>query len=104
MLKNSFNYMISLHSRPATLSRPSTALTVNLRITPSSYFRNIEAKGNIVSIGREFIISVGWLSAYGEIRRGDIINDVDYKESTVSEIFEMHDLGGDIMGYRVRCQ
>ncbi len=68
-----------------------TAFTV----TPTALLTGMTAVTTTVAPG----ISVPW-----PIKRGDrIIHDI-YGAMAIDEIIEMCDLGGDIMGYRVRCE
>lgn len=59
MLDRAFNMILRLHSRPATLVRPRTNgdFRTECRITPSNYFRILQAPSDTIIEGREFIIS-----------------------------------------------
>lgn len=105
-IKAAFNLLLKTHSRPAIIERPRAvpALTAAIRISPSNYFRHLEAVEKIVSTGREFIISKDTLTAasYPLPKRGDKLTDPDLGIMTLTEVREMYDLGGSIIGYRVR--
>ena len=59
MLREAFNMLTRLHSRPAYLKRlGSPTLYSPIRITPSNYFRFLEGPSSIVIRGREFVIPV----------------------------------------------
>jgi hypothetical protein len=108
MLSNAFNVLIRLHSRAATIERPGAAgvpgTPQNIRITPSNYFRNLAAVEETIIEGREFVVTKKSLDdvSYGTIQRGDILNDTDFGRLSISEVREVFDLGGAIMGYRIR--
>lgn len=105
MLDNAFNTLLFLHSRPATISRNgSTPITGNIRAAPSNYYRNLEGPSDIVVRGREFVISKLQLDAasFPTPRRGDQLAFTDIGTLTITEVREMYNLGGEIMGFRVR--
>lgn len=108
MLANAFNFLISLHSRSVTIERPGDGeeaiSSVSIRVTPANYFRNLSAPEEVVVEGKEYIVSKDILSSVGypAPKRGDILDDVDTGLSTISEVREMYDFGGTIMGYRLR--
>lgn len=59
MIKQAFNTLARLHSRPATLKRFGTPdIYSPIRITPSNYFRFLEGPGSTTIHGREFVIPV----------------------------------------------
>ena len=96
--------MLSIHGRTVTLMRPGTVLTGEVRISPSNYFRHLEAIEKIVSQGREFVLSKEHLDKlnFGRPKRGDKLIDPDLGTMTITEPREMYDLGGAIIGYRLR--
>lgn len=105
MLDNAFNILLNLHSKPVTISRRSSPpLTGSIRAAPSNYYRNLEGPSDIVVKGREFVISKLALDAvtYPEPKRGDQLTFSDIGTLTITEVREMYNLGGNIMGYRVR--
>ena len=107
MLKLAFNTLTRLHSRAATLKRlGSPDTTTDCRITPSNYFRFVEGLSATVIHGREFLIASDSIASPFDpvIRRGDKIVDSVYGTMTIDEIIEVCDLGGAIMGYRVRAE
>lgn len=107
MLEQAFNALFGLHSRVATIRRfGSPNVDRQCRIMPSNYFRFIEGPSDTVSHGREFIISRSSISSSltPNIQRGDALIDTEYGSLAIDEIVEMVDLGGAIMGYRVRCE
>ena len=75
-----------------------------IRVTPSNYFRNLAAPEEIVIEGREFVISKQNLDSvyFPAPKRGDRITDPDIGLSVISEVREMFDFGGAIIGYRIR--
>lgn len=108
MLSNAFNFLIQLHSRGVTIERPGDGeeaiSAVSIKITPANYFRNLSAPEEIVVEGKEFIVSKETLSSanYPTPKRGDILDDSETGTSTISEVREVYDFGGAIMGYRLR--
>jgi hypothetical protein len=73
-------------------------------VAPSNYYRNLEGPSDIVVRGREFVISKLALDAvnFPFPRRGDQLEFSDIGTLTITEVREMFNLGGDIMGFRVR--
>lgn len=108
LLATAFNAMTKLHGRDAVLKRFTTPsdLTSAIRITPSNYFRNLEGPSATIIRGREFIIPVASIATplTPVIKRGDKIVDAVFGSLAIDEITEMYDLGGEIMGYRVRVE
>ena len=107
MLRQAFNAITKIHSRKAVLKRlgDPDQLT-GIRIAPSSYFRNLEGPSQVLVRGREFIIPVDSIvNKFSPlVKRGDRIEDATYGSLAIDEIIEMVDLGGEIMGYRVRTE
>ena len=111
MLRQVFNTLTRLHSRVAVLKRfapinTDPDLTTNIRITPSNYFRFLEGPSHTVVKGREFIIPKDSMETplTPLIKRGDKIVDTEYGSMAIDEIMEMVDLGGSVMGWRVRVE
>lgn len=106
MIGNAFNQLLFLHSRDATIERTGTIPAVDIKISPSNYFRNMQGPEEIVMKGREFVISKTSLDAvsFPRPKRGDVIKDVELGKNTIAEVREMFDFGGNILGYRVRTE
>jgi hypothetical protein len=100
-LENAFNLILKLHSREVTLERPGRS-TIQIRMTPSNYFRNLSGIEEMVIEGREFVVSKRALGDFGHPKRGDRIIDPELGLSVVSEAREIFSLGGNIIGYRLR--
>ena len=104
VLRDAFNVMLSLKSRSVTLTRlPST--TVNITVSPSNFFRNTQTSSEMIVRGREFMISKDVVASTAfplPIKRGDRIQDTEMGLCTIDEVEELFDLGGALMGYRVR--
>ena len=101
-MRAAFNLLLSIHSRPMTLSRRVTALTVDLRAAPSNYSRNMEVANKVTTKGREFIIPEDSLGSYGIPKRGDSLQDATFGTMIVTEITEVYGIGAEILGYRLR--
>jgi hypothetical protein len=103
-IKNAFNYLINIHSREVVIKRPGTVYVGNIRIAPSNYFRHLQGPEESVIEGREFIISkINLESASFPIpKRGDRLEDPELGISVISEVRELYDFGGALMGFRVR--
>jgi hypothetical protein len=102
-LEASFNFMLNLHKRAVKLSRPAV-MEVDIFVTPSNYTRFLAGPEEISMQGREYIISKTNLIASGfpALKKGDRITDSELGTYPIAEIKEMFDLGGNIIGYRVR--
>lgn len=107
MLKQAFNAILRIHSRQVQLKRlGSPDLVTNCRVTPANYFRFLEGPSHTTIRGREFIIPVDSIETKFSpvIKRGDkIVHDL-YGSMAIDEVIEMPDIGGEIMGWRVRCE
>jgi hypothetical protein len=105
LLKFAFNSMLAIHNRTMTLKRLGAGgYSITVKATPSNYFRNLETAGDVIAEGREFIISKSQIvgTAVDRIKRGDRLADSELGEMTIVEAREMFDLGGEVMGYRLR--
>lgn len=107
MLRQAFNALSRVHSRAAELKRFGTPdVTTACRITPSNYFRFLEGPSSTTIHGREFVIPLDSIVDPPDpaIKKGDKIVDTVLGGMTIKEIIEIPDLGGAIMGYRVRAE
>lgn len=105
MLRQAFNAITRIHSRAAQIKRLGSPDTFTpCRLTPSNYFRFLEGPSHTVIRGREFIIPIDSTNGLFVPRRGDKIIDPVYGTLTIDEVIEMVDLGGAIMGLRVRSE
>lgn len=104
ILSSAFGALFGIKSRPVTLYRLGTALSVSVRVSSVNYSRNVEALGNTVTPGRQYLMLKSELDAadYGVPKRGDKINHPDLGVLTISEVEEITELGEKIMGYRVK--
>ena len=107
-LKDAFNYALSIHRRKCTLTRISgtdgvSDTVMEIHITPSNYFRNLEGPSNTTIEGREFVVSkdVFLSSEISSFKRGDRITDDDLGDMAVDTIKELYDIGGSIIGWRI---
>lgn len=105
-LAGAFNFILKLHRRPAILKRYGsvTTITAPIFITPANYFRNLEGPSETIIPGREFVIAKAsipeeWTG--GPIERGDQIEDAEMGLMSITQVREVFDFGGSIMGYRV---
>lgn len=107
MIKQAFNYILNITGGPVEIDRPSVMPSpVVVKASAGNYFRNLEAPADIVTDGREFVMSYEALfnQSYPlPLRRGDRIYSQQLGEFAVTEVREMHDIGGEVIGYRVRC-
>lgn len=81
----------------------SPDISISVEATPSNYSRNLAGPSEIAIEGREFVISKNFLVApITIIKRGDRLVDPELGIMTISESNELYDLGGSIIGFRVR--
>lgn len=107
MIGNAFQQLLFLHSMSATIERPGQIAAIDIKISPSNYFRNLQGTEEIVMKGREFVISKKVLNDAGFTqlpKRGDIIKTPELGKNTIVEVREMFELGGKIVGYRIRTE
>lgn len=108
MLDQAFNVLLSRHSRPATLKRieKPTTLETAIRIAPSNFVSNAEGPADVTIKGREFVISKESIVAPFTpiMKKGDKVVDTELGSMAITEIKEMYDFGGAIIGYRIRCE
>lgn len=107
MIGNAFNSLLFLHSIEATIERPGQITARDIKVSPSNYYRNLQGVEEIVMKGREFVISRKSLDDSGfnqVLKRGDVIRTPELGKNTIVESREMFDLGGRIIGYRVRTE
>lgn len=104
-LKDAFNQMLSIYKREVTLTRLGAGgFSVTVNISPSNYMRNLETVEEVTSAGREFVISKNELTknSIARLKKGDKLIDEEIGTMTISEIREMFDINGEIMGFRLR--
>lgn len=112
MLDAAFNMVLKLHGRNVTLRRKATLgggadSTSVARATPSNYFRKVEGPSFTTIKGRELIIpkaSIVTPFTAPVLKLGDRVEDAEWGNMAIIEIQEMCDLGGSVMGYRVRVE
>ncbi len=104
VLQNAFNLLLGLHKRNMTIERPGVVGPFMISATPSNYSRNLAGPEETVIGGREFLIAKRVLDsvAYPTPRRGDRLEDAESGHFEITEVREMYDLGGEIMGFRIR--
>lgn len=104
-IADALNLMLSIQSRTMTLTRPGDeGLSVEVRVSPSNFSRNLEGPSDTTIPGKEFVVSKKVLdeAAFPKPKRGDRLIDSDMGSMAISEIREMYDLGGAIIAYRLR--
>jgi hypothetical protein len=104
LLSAAFNLLLSKHGRNVKIFRDEESEAVNIRVTPANYFRNLAGPEEVIVEGNEYVISKSVLDAanFPKPKRGDVISDEELGYKTVSEVREMFDFGGSVMGYRLR--
>jgi hypothetical protein len=105
-LSSAFDLLVGSYGRKVTIERPDEISPTNIKIMPSNYFRNLAGPEETIVTGAEFIVSKSNLveSNFPRPKRGDVISDDEMGYLTISEVREMFDLGGAIMGYRLRTE
>lgn len=104
-LEGAFNQAVHIQSKPMTFYQVSSNTEVTIEAAPSNYFRNFEMLEEMVSEGREFVITrLDFVATAltGAPVRGDRLIHADLGNYTVKEAREML-AQGNIIGYRLRC-
>lgn len=103
-IKNAFHYLLNIHSREVIIKRPGTVYVGNIKVSPSNYFRHLQGPEETVIEGREFVVSKQNLdlASFPIPKRGDRLEDPELGISVISEVREIYDFGGALMGFRVR--
>jgi hypothetical protein len=102
-IENMFNQILSMHGRKMTLRRGNASIEV--RLAPSNYMRNLAGPSGTEIEGREWVMTKKQLVApLDTIKRSDTLKDADLSIGTMSvtEVQEMYDFGGAVIGYRIR--
>jgi len=100
-IRDAFDAMLGLHKRAMTLTRGDDS--IEIYASPSNYSRNLAGPSETSIEGREFVISKTQIQdPFTGLRRGDRLTDSETGVMVISEIIEMHALGGEIIGWRVR--
>lgn len=105
-IRSAFDMVLSLQSRSMNIERLGGSGPVAILAAPSNYFRNLNGLEDTVFDGREFVISKSSLDAvsFGVPKRNDRLIDTDLGEMTIVESREMYDIGGGIIGFRVKVE
>lgn len=103
MIKAAFGFLLSKHGRLVTITRKGSpdVTASDVRMAPSNYHRNTEGPSESVIPGREFVILASSLGSFIP-KRGDRFIFTGTSERVISEVNEMHDFGGEVIGYRIR--
>lgn len=103
-LEGAFNQVITLQAKDMTYYQVSSDTEVTIPAAPSNYFRNHDMLEEMVSEGREFVVSKSHFDEVltGAPVRGDRLIHTELGNFTVRENREMLILG-NIVGYRIRC-
>lgn len=103
-LEGAFNMALAIQEKDMEYYQVSTDTTLTIKVAPSNYYRNHDMLEEMVSEGREFVVSKKTFdnSFTGQPVRGDRLIAANTGNYTVKEIREMQVLGS-IVGYRLRC-
>lgn len=108
LTKQIFKTVLQLQSRSMKLFRPDNiAVQFTIKAAPSNYFRNTSGPEDMAMEGSEFVIDADYISAVTldpKFKRGDVLRDTELGDMSIKEIRPMYDLGGVIIGYRVRTE
>lgn len=108
LLVGAFNLLINMQGRAMVLTRPAIpnpVFNISVKAAPSNYFVNGSGPAQVIIEGREFVIRALEIKAANiKLKRGDRLIDPELGTLTLDQIREMYDLGGDIIGYRVRVE
>lgn len=108
MLSNAFKITTSLISRSVTVYRGTSDISdATVKISPSNYFRGTQGPSETIMKGREFVMAKSEYDKVlldGGIRRGDYIKDPKLGTMSIKEVRELFDLGGEVLGYRIRVE
>lgn len=109
MFQDAFNQLLNLQGRSVALVRLSgpggVKLTVNIKVAPSNYSRILAGPGSSSIEGFEFLLSADALRNVQfptPLKKTDKIIDADLGSLSIEEVIPLYDLGGGIIGYRVR--
>lgn len=109
MLQNAFDMLLNFHSRSMTIERLGQDLSdsiapQDIKVSPSNFSRNLSAPEETTVAGREFVITKSALDLadFPTPKKGDRLEDCELGEFIISEVREMYDFGGVIIGYRCR--
>jgi hypothetical protein len=100
MLEDAFNNLLRLKQMSATLNRDAD--TSNVLVSPSSYSRSMAGPSNVEIEGDEFVLSKRNLEApLTEPKRGDrlVVGGNFY---SITHIIPLYNVGGTVMGWRMR--
>jgi len=105
-LQSAFEMALRLQERSVTFHQISTDREVSLKMAPSNYFRNYNLPEEIVTEGREWVMSKSEFDnagLTGEPRRGDKVVDSVFEVGTVREVRQLS-AGGVVLGFRIRVE
>lgn len=109
MTKEAFNMALSLKaSKTSKLTRPgSPNVEVTVPMAISNYGRSLAGPANVTITGKEFVMSKDALdeSGFGDVpKRGDRIYYDGLGILMIGFVDPMSDIGGDIIGWRLRTE
>lgn len=101
MLSEAFAMLLKMKQRAVEIGRPGVAGTDTF-ITPSTYYRGSNGPADTITEGRQFIITKENADKVVTIiMRGDQIVDTDLGVLTITNVEEMYNESGKIMGFRL---
>lgn len=103
-LEGAFNMALAIQEKDMEYYQVSTDTTIVIRVAPSNYYRNHAMLEEMISEGREFVVSKKTFDSHftGQPVRGDRLIGADTGNFTVKDVREMT-VVGNIVGYRLRC-
>lgn len=107
-LKTAFETIVKMRGYEVTMQRVSQSSTISktVVVAPSNYFRKMEGPSSSVMSGKEYVISQSAINASGfpNPKRGDKIVDDGGHKYTIGSVDYLRDIGGELMGFRVRTE
>lgn len=104
-IKNAFNFILNMQSRDMIIQSLVDGTQYNIKAAPSNFSRDLATVEEITVEGYEFVISKRNLIESGFLvppTKGDRLIDPEYGDNTIDFVKPMVDLGGEIIGYRIR--
>lgn len=103
-LEGAFNLALDIQVKDMEYYQVNTDTTITIKVAPSNYYRNHAMLEEMISEGREFVVSKKTFegSFSGQPVRGDRLIGANTGNYTIRDVREMTVMGV-IVGYRLRC-
>lgn len=102
-ISSAFKFILKMRSRSTILQKDDYSLEISIMAARSNYSRKLEGPESTIVEGHEIVIHKDGLGEFGKPKRGDRFIDEELGEMIIDQVIPLIILGGENIGYRIRC-